>query len=144
MGVICWIEDLGAWMRSVHTALRPGGRLALVEIHPLYNMIGTREPLLLDFPYAADGPRRFEEPGSYAGRDADVAVPTEIVYAHSLGETVTAAIGAGLRIDALHEHLDTDFDPRGDALTPQDDGRLGLRIGGERLPVLFTLLASRV
>jgi hypothetical protein len=64
-------------------------------------------------------------------------------YAHSLGETVAAAIAAGLRIDALHEHLDTSFDPRGDVLTPQDDGRLGLRVSGERLPVLFTLLAAR-
>ena len=143
IGVLCWIEDLAAWMRSVHAALRPGGRLALVEIHPLYNMVGAREPLLLDFPYAADGPRRFEEPGSYADRDADVAVPTEIVYAHSLGETVSAAIGAGLRIDALREHLDSDFDPRGNVLVSQDDGRFGLRVSGERLPILFTLLATR-
>jgi SAM-dependent methyltransferase len=144
MGVICWIDDLGAWMRSVHAALRPGGKLVLVEIHPLYNMIGEREPLLLDFPYAADGPRRFEEPGSYADHGAEVAVPTEIVYAHSLGETVTAAIGAGLRVDALHEHLDTDFDPRGGVLTAEGGDRLGLRVSGERLPVLFTLLATRV
>ena len=143
MGVICWIEDLAAWMRSVQVALRPGGRLVLVEIHPLFNMVGEREPLALDFPYAAAGPRRFVEPGSYASADADVAVPTEIVYAHSLGEVVGAAIGAGLRIDALHEHLDSDFDPRGGLLAPEDDGRLSLRVSGERLPVLFTLLASR-
>jgi hypothetical protein len=56
---------------------------------------------------------------------------------------VTAAVGAGLRVDALHEHLDTDFDPRASVLTPEDDGHLGLRVSGERLPVLFTLLASR-
>jgi SAM-dependent methyltransferase len=143
MGVICWIEDLGAWMRSVHVALRPGGRLVLVEIHPLYNMVGGREPFALDFPYAFDGPRRFDEPGSYADRDADVAVPTEIVYAHSLAETVNAAIGAGLRIDALHEHLESDTDPRGDVLTRDDDGRYRLALTGERLPVLFTLLATR-
>ena len=144
MGVLCWIEDLAAWMRSVQTALRPGGRLVLVEIHPLFNMVGGRDPLVLDFPYAADGPRRFEEPGSYADRDAEVAVPAEIVYAHSLGEIVTAAIAAGLRIEALHEHLDSDFDPRGSVLAPEGDGRLALRVDGERLPVLFTLLASRV
>ena len=54
-----------------------------------------------------------------------------------------AAIGAGLRVDALHEHLDTDFDPRGGVLTAEEDGRLALRVSGERLPVLFTLLASR-
>ena len=143
MGVICWIEEIADWMRSVHAALRPGGRLVLVEIHPLYNMVAGREPLALDFPYAADGPRRFEAPGSYADRDAEVAVPTEIVYAHSLGEVVTAAIAAGLRIDALHEHLDAELDPRGDVLTRDDDGRYRLEVGGERLPVLFTLLATR-
>jgi SAM-dependent methyltransferase len=143
MGVICWIEDLAAWMRSAHTALRPGGRLVLVEIHPLYNMIAGREPFALDFPYAFDGPRRFEEPGSYADRDAEVAVATEIVYGHSLGEIVTAAVGAGLRIDALHEHLEADMDPRGDVLTRDDDGRYRLELTGERLPVLFTLLATR-
>src|SRR3712207_9168755 len=62
-----WIEDVGAWMRCAAAALRPGGRLVLVEIHPLYAMVAAaEEPLRLDFPYAFDGPRRFDEPGSYA------------------------------------------------------------------------------
>lgn len=143
IGVLCWIEDVGAWMRSVHAALRPGGRLVLVEIHPLFNMVGGLEPLDLDFPYEADGPHRFEEAGSYADASAEVAEATEIVYAHSLGETVTAAVGAGLGIDALHEHLDADMDPRGRMLAREDDGRLRLRVGDRPLPVLFTLLATR-
>ena len=95
----------------------------------------------------ADGDDDTDAPATgttHPDRDAEVAVPTEIVYAHSLGETVGAAIGAGLRVDALHEHLEADFDPRGSVLTRQDDGSLGLRLSGERLPVLFTLLASRV
>ena len=71
------------------------------------------------------------------------AVTTEIVYAHSLGEIVTAAIEAGLRVDALHEHLETDFDPRGDVLARSEDGRYRLPLGDEQLPVLFTLLATR-
>jgi SAM-dependent methyltransferase len=39
IGAICWIEDIGAWMRSAAATLRPGGRLVLVEIHPLYAMV---------------------------------------------------------------------------------------------------------
>ena len=70
-------------------------------------------------------------------------VTTEVVYAHSLGEVVNAAIAAGLRIDALHEHLETDLDPRGDLLTQGADGRYRLEVSGERLPVLFTLIATR-
>jgi SAM-dependent methyltransferase len=130
IGAICWIADIGAWMRCAAMTLRPGGRLVLVEIHPLYNMVATAgEPLQLDFPYAFP--------------DALVQATAYIVYAHSLGEVVNAAITAGLRIDALHEHMDTDLDPRSNLLTCGDDGRYRLEVSGERLPLLFTLIATR-
>jgi SAM-dependent methyltransferase len=144
IGAISWIEDIGAWMRCAAATLRPGGRLVLVEIHPLYAMVqAAGEPLRFDFPYAFDGPRRFDEPGSYADPDATVKVTAEVVYGHSLGEVVNAAILAGLRIDALHEHLATDHDPRGNLLKRGEDGRYRLEVSGERLPVLFTLIATR-
>src|SRR4051794_2726476 len=66
IGVLSWIGDAGAWMRSVAATLRPGGRLALVEIHPVVSMIGSLDPLVVDFPYAYDGPRRLADAGSYA------------------------------------------------------------------------------
>ena len=56
---------------------------------------------------------------------------------------MNAAVGAGLRVDALHEHLDTDFDPRGSVWRPRRTGGSGCGSSGERLPVLFTLLAER-
>jgi SAM-dependent methyltransferase len=144
LGAICWIEDIGAWMRCAAATLRLGGRLVLVEIHPVYAMVeAAGEPLRLDFPYAFDGPRRFDVPGSYADPDAPVQATAEVVYAHSLGEVVNAAIAAGLRIDALHEHLEADADPRGDLLTRGEDGRYRLKVSGERLPVLFALIAAR-
>ncbi|RKQ91018.1 methyltransferase family protein [Solirubrobacter pauli] len=142
-GVLCWIADIDAWMRSVATALRPGGRLVLVELHPLFLMVGSPDPLVLDFPYAFDGARTFDEPGSYADAKADVAATATVEYAHSLGEVVTAAIGAGLRIDALHEHMDAARDLRGDLLPREADGRCRLRIGGEVLPIIYTLQATR-
>ena len=66
-----------------------------------------------------------------------------VQYAHSLGEIVTAAVSAGLHVDALYEHLDAAIDGRGGVLAREADGRFRLRIGGEPLPVLFTLLASK-
>jgi SAM-dependent methyltransferase len=143
IGVISWIDDIRAWMRSAEAALRPGGRLLLVEIHPLYNTVARTDPLELDFPYAHDGPRAYDEAGSYAGPGLQVASTEAISYGHSLGEVVNAAIAAGLRIDRLDEHLEADFDPRGDVLPRDDDGRYRLRIGAEQLPVLFTLIAHK-
>ena len=141
IGVIPWIDDLQAWMRSATAALRGGGRLLLVEIHPLYDMVASVDPLRLDFPYAHDGPRAFDEPTSYAG--PAVSSAETVSYAHSLGEVVNAALAAGLRVQRLDEHLDADFDPRGDLLSAGDDGRYELRVDGERLPVLFTLVAAK-
>jgi 2-polyprenyl-3-methyl-5-hydroxy-6-metoxy-1,4-benzoquinol methylase len=142
IGVLCWIADLDAWMRSVRSTLRPGGRLVLVDLHPMLQMVGSTDPLHVDMPYAFAGPQRFEETESYAGVEAGSGSGQNVNYAHSLGETVSAAIRAGLRIDALHEHLDTSFDPRGNLLTKEDDGRHRLRLGDQPLPLLFTLLAT--
>lgn len=143
IGVLSWIADVDAWMRSAAAALRPGGRLVLVEMHPFYDMVAAVDPLRLDFPYAFDGPHRFDEPGSYADSEASVVATASVVYGHSLGEIVTAAIAAGLRVEALHEHLAADFDPRGSMLTPGPDGRYRLEIGGQQLPILFTLVAAQ-
>ncbi|HWT22958.1 MAG TPA: class I SAM-dependent methyltransferase [Solirubrobacteraceae bacterium] len=143
IGVICWIDDLRAWMRSVAGTLRPGGRLVLVEIHPLFNMIERLDPLALDFPYGGGEARRFDEDGSYADPDVHLASTEQVSYAHSLGDVAGAALAAGLRIERLEEHMDAAFDPRGLLPGPEEDGRHRLRVDGELLPVLFTLVASR-
>jgi SAM-dependent methyltransferase len=144
VGVVCWIADIDAWMRSVALALRPGGAFVLVEMHPLYAMALTYDPLVIDFPYAFDGPHEFDEPGSYADPEAAVAATREVVYAHSLGEVVSAALRAGLRIDGLEEHLDADADPRGTVAVREADGRYRVRLGGVApIPLLFTLRATR-
>jgi SAM-dependent methyltransferase len=142
IGVICWIDDMTAWMRSAASALRSGGRLLLVDLHPLHLMVARTNPLELDFPYAHDGPRAFDEPGSYANPDAPVTSTRTIEYGHSLGEIVNAALTAGLRVERLDEHLACDVDPRG-LLDRGDDGRFRLRAAGELLPVLFGLIAAR-
>ena len=149
VGVISWIADLDAWMRGVAALLKPGGRMVLLELHPLLCMPETLDPLVIDYPYANDGVRHYEGTGSYANPDADLSWSID-QYAWSIGESVNAAIGAGLRILRLDEHVEAPFDPRG-SLLPQDaDGMFRMRFGhgvdgrpAEPVPVLFTLLAER-
>lgn len=142
IGVLNWIDDLDRWMRSARAALRPGGRLALVDIHPLLTAVSSIDPLVLDFAYGGGAEQRFDEPGSYADPDADVAATATVEWPHSLGEIVTAALGAGLRVVALREHLEADHDPRGRMLAREDDGLLRFRVSGVALPVLYTLIAE--
>jgi SAM-dependent methyltransferase len=152
VGAICWIDDLDRWMRQVSLALRPGGRFVMVEIHPLYQMFLHVSPdVVIDFPYGGGAGQTDTESGSYAAPDADF-VSTTTCYAHSIGDIVTGAVRAGLRIDGLEEHVTSDIDPRGDqSLVRGDDGLWRLLIGRGReegsvpepLPVYLTLLATK-
>jgi SAM-dependent methyltransferase len=152
IGVLCWIGDLDAWMNGVARVLRPGGRLMLVELHPIVTMIESLDPLVVDFPYAFDGPHTYSGTGTYANRDADLAWTT-VQFAHGLAEVVMAARRSGLACVHVGEHLSGSFNT-GQFDEPDEDGRYRLRIGvgesrdGRRapaapLPVLYTLIAER-
>jgi ubiquinone/menaquinone biosynthesis C-methylase UbiE len=142
-GVLGWIGDVEAWMRTAEAVLRPGGHFALIEMHPLFAMAASVDPLDLDFPYANDGPRTFTESGSYAAPDAQTTHNTTVQFAHSVGEVVTAAVRAGLLIEYVGEHVSVETDV-GRGLLPRDaDGLVRWRIDGELLPVLYSLRARR-
>ncbi|WP_067463914.1 class I SAM-dependent methyltransferase [Actinomadura macra] len=139
MGILCWIGDIDAWMRSVAATLRPGGRLVLIDGHPLSLMTAGLDPLVLDFPYAFDGPHEFSGTASYA---TETDPTTSVEFAHSLGEIVTAAVVSGLRITRLDEHLDSPLE-LGPGGPPGPDGRYRFQLSGQDLPVLYTLRAER-
>jgi SAM-dependent methyltransferase len=140
IGILCWIGDLDAWMRSVAGTLRPGGRLLLIDPHPIACMVATTDPLRLDFPYAYDGPHTFSSDGSYA---TATGTTTHVQFAHSLGEIVTAAVAAGLRIVRLDEHLEGPVPISEAGTTPDPDGRYRLHITDQPMPVFYTLIAER-
>jgi len=143
IGVLCWIADVGAWMRAVHSTLRPGGQLILIDTHPLHEMVATPRPLTFDMPYADDGGHLFEGDGSYAVPDAELPAGGSVYYSHSIGEIVSAAAAAGLRIDELTEHLQCSFEHRNGIPVREDDGWWRLRADGMALPLLFTLRATK-
>ncbi len=142
-GVFTWIGDLPAWARAATSALRPGGRLVVVNLHPLAQMIEQRDPLTIDFPYADDGPHQASSESTYANPAVVLSAQTTVQWAHSLGEIVIAITRAGLRLEQLHEHLFTDRDDRPGVLTPGNDGRWRLQIWDRDLPVLFSLAATK-
>jgi SAM-dependent methyltransferase len=143
IGVLCWIGEVDRWMSAVHRLLVPGGHLVLVELHPLYLMVGSQDPLILDFPYCYQGPHIFDEDGSYADPSAHLESTVTVQYAHGIGEVVSAAIAAGLSIIHLGEQTHSPCDFRGDLGRSDSDGRYRLRLGGQPIPLLYTVLARR-
>ena len=107
-GAIEWLPDLERWADIIARHLRPGGTFYMAEIHPfgyaLDEVPGEHDVQvkyrLLPAPATPD-----IEPveGSYADPDADTTGLVAYGWQHSLAEVTGALIGAGLRIEHLHE-----------------------------------------
>ncbi len=134
--MLSWIGDLAAWIRTAAAVLRLTGRLVLVDLHPLFNMVDRLDPLYLDFPYLDDGPRRLEDQGGpYADPAARTVHDATVELGHSLGEVVTSAVQAGLSIEQLGEHVAVESDVGRGLLPRGPDGLLRWRRFDELLPV---------
>lgn len=139
-GVLCWISSARAWMASAAKCLRPGGALVLIEIHPLVGMLDSAEPLVADFPYGGERPHTSSSEMSYAVGGLDAPASQTVQWPHSLGEVVTAAATAGLRVESLTEWFDEDQDPK---LVVGTDGRARLPLGSQYLPTSYGMRARR-
>lgn len=139
-GVLCWIADLDAWMRGAAMALRPGGRLVLVDLHPMFQTLASYEPLVADWPYGGGEPQREAVTGTYADPNLPMEEQEVVQYPHSVGEIVTATARAGLVVDRLIEHTEAQFDGR--RILPQGpDGLYRFPFSDTHLPILYSLRA---
>lgn len=141
-GVIGWIADLAAWMAGAYRALRPGGRLVLIDFHPAARMFSAEDPPIANKPYGGAAARSATFRGSYTGAPMVTSANDVVQYAHSLGEIVTAAAGTGLVVTSLTEYDDVDRDDRG-VLRRDSDGRFRRPLGEQFLPVMFSLDAQK-
>jgi hypothetical protein len=106
-------------------------------------MIDAVDPVRFDFPYQGGTAHRIRSTTSYASSATGLATTQVVEYPHGLGEIVTAAAAAGLRVDALTEYLDADGpEGRGDQMQRGQDGRWRLILAGQPIPVEFSLRAT--
>ena len=146
-GVLCWLPDLRRWAATAAHFLKPGGVLYLAEIHPFAMVFDDRAAgpeLRVAYPYFhAPEPLRTEPQGTYADRAAEVRHRTSYEWVHSLGDVVNAVLGAGLRVEFLHEfpYCICGILP---GMIAGADGWWRLPEGQGSIPLLFSLKATKV
>ena len=144
-GVLGWLPDLERWAQVIAHFLAPGGRLHLIEAHPLtwvFDDARTDGELKVVFPYfQGPEPLRFEREGSYAAPDAPVH-SIEHTWMHPLSDVIGALLRAGLRLESFAEYPFVAW-----AMFPwmeeRADGAWQLPGGAGTLPLMFSLSASK-
>lgn len=139
-GALIWLRDIGRWAETVARLLRPGGRLYLVEFHPLTDIMEESPTFRAD--YVAGAEAVYDEPGDYAAPEAVTENNRSHQWLHPLGEVVTKLADSGLRIELLEERNETYF-PRFPPpyLEEVADGLWVPPPGRPRIPLVYSLRA---
>jgi SAM-dependent methyltransferase len=140
-GVLAWLPDLGAWANVVAHFVKPTGTFYMIEQHPLLNVLD--DDLQLAHSYFHDGdPMECEVQGSYADRTAVVQQRVSYQWTHSLSDVISALIGAGLRLEFLHEFPYLPY-ARFKNMMQGEDGWWRLPDHAPQLPLSFSLKARK-
>jgi hypothetical protein len=76
--------------------------------------------------------------------DDPLASPELVSFNHGLAEVITALMDAGMHLTAIEEHDTGPGRPLGDAMEDIGGGEYRLREAPARLPVTYTLQATKV
>jgi len=147
IGAICWLPSIERWAETVAQLLRVGGQLFIRDGHPMLRALDddNREQLVVRYPYFEQQEALvWNEPGTYVETDHVFTATEGHEWNHGLGEMITALIQHGLRIDALTEHDSVPWEALPGHMTLGADGEYRLTNGAERLPLTFTLQATRI
>lgn len=153
-GFLPWIDDLPRLVSLMRERLSSGGRVVLVDFHPL--AWSFDEHLQLADPYFAPG-RTFAQPVSdYVGESGAALAPSGFVphdappnphrahsYQHTVADLVSAALDAGLSLEALREWPYANGCRLHAGLVPAEGARFTTPPSAPNLPLMLGLVARR-
>ncbi|MET9434027.1 class I SAM-dependent methyltransferase [Streptomyces sp. NPDC006551] len=141
-GALCWLPDIDRWAETAAALVAPGGFLYVAEFHPLTDSLDDETGTRVVHDYFTRDAWVDTTPGTYADVDAATVHNRSVEWVHPVGEVVTAIAKAGLRIEFLHEH-DVSLIPRYGTLRRQEDGYYRFPADRPRVPLMYSLKASR-
>jgi SAM-dependent methyltransferase len=135
-GSLMWLQDLDAWAAVVARLLSPSGRFVLFEGHPaewLFDVDADGRWVATDYDYFGGAEASKGWAPEYIDRlsIADDDQAWKFARAWTLGEVITALLGAGLRLERVTEHP---IDWWGGHADVRDEDR-------GRIPLSFSVLA---
>jgi SAM-dependent methyltransferase len=143
-GVLCWLPDLSRWAKIIAHFLKPGGLFYIVEGHPFMNIFdnsnnSTDYKVMYSY-FRKPEPTRWEPEGDYTDRTAKVNHPS-YEWTHSMSDVINALIGAGLKIEFVHE-FPTSAYQWSPFTEKMGNGELW-HVAGDKIPLTFSIKATK-
>lgn len=139
-GVLGWLPDMRRWAQVVAGHLKPGGRLVLVEFHPVVFMFNNALTGIA-YSYFNREPIVDTSTGTYAERDAPIE-GQEVGWNHPLSEVIQCLIDAGLSLSSIEEF---DYSMYGcfENMIETSPGKFQIRGMEGKMPLLYALSAVK-
>ncbi|MBU6219900.1 MAG: class I SAM-dependent methyltransferase [Bacteroidetes bacterium] len=103
-GVLGWLPDMNDWAKVVKTMLKPGGKLILVEFHPVLWMLDD-EFTFIAYSYFKGEPIIETKNTTYTDQGSlQMNTFQEITWNHSLDEVMSALLAQGLKLTHFKEY----------------------------------------
>lgn len=139
-GVIGWLPDLEKWGRVISHFLNPGGKLILVEFHPVVWMYDD-DFTFVKYSYFNDEVISQTSDGTYADRTAEIA-EEEISWNHPTADVLTGVLQANLEIRSFQEYNWSPY-PCFRHTEEFEKGKYRLAPFGNKIPLVFSLVAQK-
>ena len=152
-GGIGWLCDLDRWALGVARVLCPGGRLVLIEFHPISWSFGSGAKLLQ--PYFLDGPIHESEgvrdyvstglaPSGFEAGNTEFTNPARAInFQWTVAQIVQSLIDAGLRIESLREYPYANGCAIHEWLQPVPGRRFAMPDGQPAMPLMVSITGQR-
>ena len=152
-GTLGWLADIKRWARGVHKVLAPGGRLVLLEFHPLVWSFTTTgrltDPYFLSGPIEeAEGVTDYVGPGlapsGFCAGDARFQNPEPAhAFQWTVAQIVQSLIDAELRIESMREYPYANGCEVLEGMRALPGQRFNLPEGLPEMPLMLSLTATR-
>ncbi len=140
-GVLCWLKNIKKWAKIINHFLKPGGIFYLVELHPFTNILSC--DFKLAYRYFERGPDIDDSDGTYTDWHADIKGFTYI-WSYTISDVINALINEGLVIKYVHEFPFTMYDQFPGLMVKNKQGNYVLKDKRVEIPLLFSLMATKV
>jgi SAM-dependent methyltransferase len=141
-GALCWLASVERWAAQVGALVAPGGRFYLHDGHPLAWALAEDRPELEHSYFEEPEPLADDSGYTYTDADRPLVNRRQYEWNHGIGETVSALVRHGLRLDRLVEH-DWTVWPQFPWLVETTEGTWSAPPGRPRFPLSFSILADR-